>query len=283
MLAQTKYIKLLLGLFLIGLFSCEDPVPTDYIEEKFVEAYLIVNEPIRDIAVMKTQPLNSVFNYDSSFVGNLDVYIIEGENRMKLEFNGKSYYYPDTTYLVKPQTKYFLEIDCIDGNKVSGETTTPSAFSWVNKPKDIIYFPKDTMNLPSVDSLVIEWEKSTIFYLIAITCIDTLEYGKYLTPVSGEMNRRIYKPFSNDRRYKEISSWSFMPNNKTPVVWNYFKWFGMHDVTIYSPDPNFLEWAIQYFVKNSYDPLLGSIKGGIGVFGSAAVVRDTSFLVKNQP
>jgi hypothetical protein len=46
-----------------------------------------------------------------------------------------------------------------------------------------------------------------------------------------------------------------------------------------------IEWFKQTrFGPNQYNPLLGSIKGdGIGVFGSASVVRQRQFLLKNQP
>ena len=68
-----------------------------------------------------------------------------------------------------------------------------------------------------------------------------------------------------------------------PIIWNFFKWFGMHEVSIYAPDENFLNWALQYFINSNYDSRHNSINGGIGVFGSASVVRDTSFIIKNQP
>jgi len=284
---KSGLIIFLLG-FLLFVNSCEDPVPTDYKEEKYVEAFLLVGEPVKNIIVMKTQPVTVAFNYDSSLVHDAFVKIIDDEKEMILEFrDGKDagYYFPDTTYLIKPETDYKLEIICCDNTVLTGETTTPAAFNWINPPKKQIQYPKDTLDLPFVDSLVFEWEGSRdiFFYMISVRCIDTLEYGKYLDPATEESNRRIGKPFSNDLRYRELSTWTFMPNTKTPVVWNIFKWFGMHEVSIYAPDSNFLNWALQYFISSNYDSRHNSINGGIGVFGSASVVRDTSFIIKNQP
>ena len=45
-------IPLALQLILV-LSGCEDPVPNDYIPENYVEAYLLVGEPIKNIIVMK--------------------------------------------------------------------------------------------------------------------------------------------------------------------------------------------------------------------------------------
>jgi len=279
------HIILILVLLTTILISCEDPVPYDYIEQKYVEAVLIVGEPIKGIVIMRTQPLSGVFNYDSSLVRNADVTISDGVNNFKLQFKDSAYYYPDTNYKILPETKYTLSINCPDNKTITGETSTPKIFNWIKPPKKIIYYPKgqDSIDLPYIDSLNLEWELATIFYMISVKCLDTLNYGKYLTPPTDELNRRITRRFSNDLRYREITNWSFIPNNKTPVLWYYFKWYGMQEVTIWNPDKNFLNWGLQYFVNASYDPRLNSIKGGIGVFGSASVIRDTTFLVKNQP
>ena len=114
-------------------------------------------------------------------------------------------------------------------------------------------------------------------------CLDTLNYGKYLTPPTAEMNRRINLPFRNDRAYRETATLLPIPNSQTPVVWNTFKWFGLHEVGVYVPDWNFLRWYIQSQTRSQIDPLLSSIKGGYGYFGSASVIRDTSVIIKNQP
>jgi hypothetical protein len=43
-------------------------------------------------------------------------------------------------------------------------------------------------------------------------------------------------------------------------------------------------WFIQVQASRDYSPLLGSIEGkAIGVFGSAAGIKDTFMLLKNQP
>ena len=283
---MTKKNKiLLLLLLLLSLISCEDPIPNDYIEQKYVEAILVVGEPIQNIVLTRTQPLNIEYNYDSSLVRDAFIQITDGKDTFNLEFKDSAYYYPDRNYKILPDTKYELLINCSDGKILKGTTITPKSFNWIIPPKKKIQYPigKDSVDLPEVDSLIFEWDLVTIFYMLSVKCLDTLYYGKYLEPQTVELNRRISKPFSHDLRYRELNSWTFLPNNKTPVVWNIFKWYGRHEIAIWNPDMNFLNWGLQYFVDQSYDPRLNSIKGGIGVFGSASVVRDTFFLLKNQP
>jgi hypothetical protein len=49
-------------------------------------------------------------------------------------------------------------------------------------------------------------------------------------------------------------------------------------------DFNYLRWVLQRLSASEYNELLGSVEGnGIGVFGSLHAVKDTFFLIKNQP
>jgi len=269
--------------------ACEDVIPSDYIEQKFVEAYLIVDEPIRNIVLMNTQPVNKKFEYSSSLIRNAEVKIIGDGKEFVLSIDTageQGYYYSDSTYLVKPNMQYKLEIR-IPGyvDLISAETTTPARFKYIRTSDDILYYPKDTIKLPALDSFKLEWEKvpGISFFILNLKCLDTLEYGKYLVPQTDEKNRRIEKPWNEDWMFKETTNLGLIPNTKTPVVWMSFKWYGKHYVSIFAPDTNYLKWFIQNTIKNQYDPLLSNMKNAMGVFGSASAARDTFFLVKNQP
>ncbi|TAL70585.1 MAG: DUF4249 family protein [Bacteroidetes bacterium] len=276
-------------LFISLINACEDAIPTDYIEQKFVEAYLIVDEPIRNIIVMNTQPVNQKFDYAHSLIRDANVKII-GDGRefiLSIDTAGElGYYYPDTTYLVKPNTLYKIEIR-IPGytELITAETNTPSRFKYIKTSDYYLQYPKDTVNLPPLDTFKLEWEKvpGITFFILNLKCLDTIEYGKYLIPQTDEKNRRIERPWNEDWMFKEQSNTAPIPNTKTPVVWMSFKWFGLHDVSVFAPDSNYLKWFLQNTIKNQYDPLLGSVKNAIGVFGSCSAARDTFFLKKNQP
>jgi hypothetical protein len=281
---------LIIGVFSIFIFSaCEDAIPSDYIEAKFVEAYLIVDEPIINIVLMNTQPVNQKFEYNNSLIRNAEVKIIGDGKEFILSIDTageKGYFYSDSTYLVKPNTQYKLEIR-IPGytDVITSETTTPSRFKYIKTSGEFLYYPKDSVKLPALDSFKLEWEKvpNINFFLIDIRCLDTIEYGKYLLPPTEEKNRRIERPWNQDEMYREISNYGLIPNTKTPVVWLSFKWFGKHEFSVFAPDWNYLRWFIQNYTKNQYDPKLSNMKNAMGVFGSASAARDTFFLVKNQP
>ncbi len=291
MITKKKNIIIaFLSVLTVFIISCEDPAPNEYMENNFVEAYLIVGEPIRNIVVMRTQPLNQYYHYDSSLISLATIRMFEDGTELNQPFyfeNGEGYYYSDTTYLVKPNAKYEIQIELEDGTIITGETQTPETFDWIASAKERIYFPKDSTGLKHVDSLDIKWESApnTLYYMLGIKCIDTVEYGKYMEPPTDEKNRRIYKPWSDnsDDYFREKTAIQLVPAREVPVVWNTFKWYGQHEIAVYAPDANFMNWIMQYFVDRYSNEKLNSVEGAYGVFGSASVVRDTFFLVKNQP
>jgi hypothetical protein len=92
---------------------------------------------------------------------------------------------------------------------------------------------------------------------------------------------------TNSPFYKEKTYWAFITNQKSQTVWMAFKWFGKHEVSIYSPDFNMLRWYMNTVFSQEHNDLANSVKSNnnnvIGVFGSASVVRKEIFLLKNQP
>ncbi|MCE7933929.1 MAG: DUF4249 family protein [Chlorobi bacterium CHB2] len=284
----------LLGLLPLLVAACQDPAPTDYIPQNVVTAYLIVDQPIRGIVVARSQAVADSFKYSNSVIRDADVRIIEGANTYRLQYrtdgnNIGEYYLPDTTILVQPEKSYRMEIALSDGGRITGQTVTPARVAWVKSPRALLQYPADTANLPSPDSLSFEWTAvpKTREYIISVSCVDSLEYGRYLAPATGEKNRRTSSVINQNarRRYNETTRWAFVQTSKLPLVWFAYRWYGLHDLTVYAPDPNMVEWFKQTrFGPNEFNALLSTVEGdGIGVFGSASVVGQRQFLLKNQP
>ncbi|MCK5742594.1 MAG: DUF4249 family protein [Chlorobi bacterium] len=287
-------LSAMLSLLLISFVACEENESVSYIPQTFVEAILIVDEPIQDIKIQSSQPLGSDIDYAGAMIRDAEVIIFEDDNVYPLTISqdteSEAGYYFDGDYTVKPNTIYRIEIKLKDGTLIDGETLTPDRTAWVSEQIDYIQYPKDTINLPSTDN--IEWKRvdSVDYYLLGVKCLDIKEYGIYLDEVAdSELNRKIdgaknAKEEEDDEwKYKETSQWAFIPNTKTPVVWRIFKWFGLHEATLFAPDTNFRTWFLQSVMSAQYEPMLSRINGGHGVFGSASAVRDTFILLKNQP
>lgn len=290
---------LLIILTLIALNSCEDPVPTDYVPNNYLEAALLVGQPIDNIILMRSQPINVVFDYEKSLIRDAEVIITGDDREFKLQIDptGNRGYYSNDDYRVKENTRYYIEVRMSDGSRITGTTLTPDKVEWLRDVPNTIQYPIDTVRKESKDTII--WDgiptpinegdiKSGGFWGISIKALDTLEYGIYLDSVpNNEKNRRLFRANSNpdnDWRYKELTQWVVLPSAKTPVVWNYFKWYGLHEIAIFNMDNNYLKWYLQRVVQSEYDQNLSTVEGnGIGVFGSMNAIRDTFFLVKNQP
>jgi hypothetical protein len=297
----TKHTALSLLLCAVLLNSCGDAVITDdYIAQNIISSLLIVNDTVKGVKVFRSQPLNKPYDVAGSMIKDAVVTLIEQPSNVRIPLTyrttdtlGNGEYYSAQGVIVKRNTKYDLEVKFADGTSANGTTTTPDSIYWKRTPASISQFPIDSLRQPSTDTLFWETNSTSQFeYLLSITTLDTLEYGKYLTPPTQEKNRRTSSlinrfadPGTND--YFEQTNWAFLVNNNAPYVWAVFKWFGKHKIVLYSPDQNMSKWfKLNQFQGNekNYDPNQGSIKGNaIGVCGSAFTISADVFILKNQP
>ena len=63
-----------------------------------------------------------------------------------------------------------------------------------------------------------------------------------------------------------------------------FRWHGPHEISVYAPEENLLDWfrLTRLQQQVGYDPILANMEGGLGSFGSAAMVRTYVFVRKSQ-
>lgn len=290
MMNASLGLAVLLGALMMT--GCEDPVPTDYVPQYVFTGYLIVDRPVSDVTLSRSLAPLDTFVFAEAAVADASIRIWSDQDTIDLVYRASDsgvggYFGSDDAQLVRPGTTYHMEAQLQDGTVLRSETTTPQRIEWIQAPRDTLQYPKDTLKLPSPDSLKLIWTRAegVTEYLIRVQSLDTLGYGVYLTPPTNEPNRRIERFFEeNAPRYNDVVRWGFLQNTQTNVVWVAFKWFGLHDVTVYAPDPAMLEWFKQLqFGGNQYNDLLSNVEGGIGVFGSASIVTSEPFVLKNQP
>lgn len=289
----TLLAVLLLTGLTTGLAGCEDPVPTDYVPEYAFTGYIYAGEYPTDILLTRSLSPLDTFAYSQGEISDARITIWSDRDTIDLvwvpaEEAGKVGHYraADTTALIEERTTYRMRAELGDGTVLSAETRVPGQIEWIRRPPALLQYPRDTINLPpSTDTLIWTPIDGVEEYLIEVQAVDTLGYGRYLSPPTGEPNRRIERFFeANAPRYNDVVRWGFVQNTRVTVVWFAFKWFGLHDITIYAPDPALLEWFKQVrFGGNQYNPLLGNVAGGIGVFASATRRTERGFLLKNQP
>jgi hypothetical protein len=288
-------LLLLFGTALVILVpGCEDPPPNQYTPEPFVEAFLFVDRPITDVAVCISQPLTEPFDYGKSIVSDAHVSISSGGERYDLRYRANpdlsgTYYCPDSTILIKPETVYALRVEMPDGIVMTAETVTPPRIYWVKPPAGRLQYPQDTVSLPSPDSLRISWTAAASSeYLIRVRCLDTLAYGAYLQPSTTELNGRTNNlamfEGPDDPSFNSVVRWGYVQSSSVPTVWTAFRWYGKHDVAVLAPDKWFLSWfkATQWAGNVQYNRQYSNISGGLGIFASASMAQQQSFVLKRK-
>ncbi len=273
--------------------ACEDEAPTAYTAMRFVEAYLIVDEPIRDVVVGISRPLSEPYDHAQAMVPDAEVIIESGGERFVLAWRIRdgigSYFLPDSTVLVEPGRKYNLTVRYSDGKTVTAETTTPERIAWTRIPPPLLQYPSDTVNLPSPDSLRISWTPgNTVEYLVRVRCLDTADYGRYLNPPTSEANGRTNNLSSfetpDSRTFYGTTRWGFVQTTAVPTVWTAFRWYGRNEVAILAPDAHFLDWfkLTRFSGSPQHNREYSNIRGGSGVFGSATQLSSEVFLLKRS-
>jgi hypothetical protein len=296
----TTKVHLLLAVTIGSLLltSCEDPIPADYVEELVIEGFTLVGEPLTNIRVMRTLPIGSdTFSFNKASLPDAIVRVTAAGKDIPIVYVpdtlGGTFQAVDTSYRVLPSTSYTIRVEAL-GKVLEATTTTPKAISWTRLGPSIIQFPHpDSLLFPGADSLNVSWSPVPNIedYVIGLTCLDTLNYGKYLAVPTTDSNTRTPRPrpdffnregtlVSNERTFYG-ASFGF---SSSPIIWGAFRWHGLHELKIYAPNREFLEWFYQVGSgrRSTYDYRLSNIKGGLGVWGGASVVKTQMFLLKHK-
>jgi len=275
------------------LTSCEDPVPTDYTLEVVLEGFLLVGEPLNNIRVYRTLPVTDTFSIPEASIRDALFVVTADGTDIPMEFTpdslGGTYRAKDTSYRVLSGVTYNADVRAL-GFTLTASSKTPPLFDWVRAPRDTFRYPGKDNELFRYDSLDIYWQAvpGVTQYILSIECLDTAAYGTYLNPQTTDTNRRLREVDLFDDGTlisSERTRYGFALQPSTPVVWNGFKWFGLHEIRAYAPDKAFLDWfrLVGFGRRNQYDYRLSNVKGGLGVWGSASVAKYRSFLLKDKP
>lgn len=291
---EKVFTRSLLTIVLVALSlltACEDPVAMDYIPKPFMEALIVVGESPKDIRLFTTQPLSDSFSYSKAVIRNATMLITSAQDTIYLAYkdapDGGLYHAIDTNQRIIPLTEYHIAVTLSNGRVLRGQTTTPIQIEWTAKSPDTIRYPgkNKELNIPAENKINWTSAGSRTEYLITMTCLDTTEYGLYLSPSTSEKNSRIRdKEFDDETPFtSEVtrSAFTTMPSPSGIFSWMGFKWFGRHHVRVYAGDKNFMNWVKQItFGQRMLNPNLGSVEGGLGYFGSASMISYDLFIMK---
>jgi hypothetical protein len=166
-------------LFLTLLSGCDSTQPSDHVEDVIVEAYLIAGEPLPDIWLSRSIPVNDVFDAGSGgFPGaTVRVQLLGPDDRPESTWTYEpvfgaagQYTPPSTDARILPGRTYRLEADIPDRERVTAQTTVPGDYQLVDVgPLELEYRQADQLEFVVTP---IERDGRAPVYIFSIESLD---------------------------------------------------------------------------------------------------------------
>ncbi|MEM1095557.1 MAG: DUF4249 family protein [Bacteroidota bacterium] len=305
-------LALLLALTL-GVGACDISDPDGFEREYIVEAYLEAMQPIGQVRLSQSVPIDGVFDFDALSVGGAEVRMLleapDGSIERTLDFAPSPsergiYRALDASAVALPRRTYRLEVNIPDGSTLSASTIVPDTFSVVrvNNPS-AVYASDDQVSLdltpsfypgrqsyylftveslqPTQDNLV-----PFIFAFIDDNGDGVLDADDDFEPDDLLDIRIGNSPPLNEANYTVNADGSL----NVPLPWLAVAFYGPTTTAASALDDNLYDFIRSEAVQQGGSTLspgevpniLTRIEGGKGVFGSFARVFQEGIVVREE-
>lgn len=277
-----KSIQRLLLLIAVASFAygCDGAIESEYVEQISVTGFIYPGEPIDSVILRYTVPFGESYTDSAFAVVGADVRVrVDGKEYQLLPgaIRGR-YYLPATELIVEGGKEYELLIKKGE-HDVYARTRVPLPITYTDLetslPADRI-LPLDTNDASTFTyTLTAGPTQPTILYMLQVNALDTTVGKIYTNPQAG--------PPVDTSAYVRNSFIQTAP--RVTIYSRLFGWFGPNRMTMLAMDSNWVDYKRQVGYGERgfpYQSSLNKIKGGIGIWGSAA--KDTvTVYIKYQP
>lgn len=277
-----KRIYSILIVLALGAFSygCDGAIESEYVEQIVVTGFIYHGAPIDSVILRYTVPFGSSYNDSAYAVVGADVKVrVDGKEYQLLPgtLPGR-YYLPSSELIVEGGKEYELIVKK-DEHELYSRTRVPLPIAYTNLetalPADRV-LPLDTNDATDFSyTLTAGPVQQKILYMLQVNALDTTVGKIYTDPQAG--------PPVDTSAYVRNSFIQTAP--RVTIYSRLFGWFGPNRMTMLALDSNWVDYKRQvgYGERGlTYQTSLNKIKGGLGIWASAA--RDTvTVYVKYQP
>ncbi len=253
--------------------GCDGAITSEYQEQIVVQGFIYPGEAVDSVILRYSIPFGKSYVDSEYAVTDADVKIrVDGKEYTLLPGTLKGRYYLPASQLIIEGGKEYELLVKKDQHSLYARTRVPMPIQWTNLdksfPADRI-LPLDTNNASTFTYGVTAGpiDESGRLYMLQITALDTTIGKIYTNPQTG--------PPVDTSAYVRYSFIQTAPNIR--IYSRLFGWFGPNKLTILALDSNWVDYKRQVgYGQNSfiaYQPSLNHIKGGLGVWASAA--KDT--------
>jgi hypothetical protein len=273
------------------LAACESLSQDDYKEYVFAESYLVANEPLHEVRVSTTKPVDDEYRFFDAALNNANVQIV------LIDENGNdeevfSYVYSEVPGIYVPATPdhraipkrtYRIDIDFNDRSEVlRAKTTVPDQFEIISEtPDTLIYQSQEQLSITISAHEKVHQQKVYVFSAV----VPEPQYDN-LTPfynalVDNDENVQIYDFMVNSSGLINEGNFEVNPDGSITLKfpWLAVAFYGENLVVANSIDKNLHDLVrsqqVQFGGGTTLSPgeipnLIYNMEGGIGVFGSMA-------------
>lgn len=268
-------------LFALVLTSCVTYEQDAYQERYVVSSYQEAMKPFADVTLTRTSPINAEYKFENVAISGATVRIHElgadGSVARVFDFPMASpgiYRSSDGVSLVRPLTRYRLEIDIPGYDKlITATTLVPDTFRVrALNSRTLPYQGPEQFEANLTKS---EYPGRQTYYVITTTALDTT-FG--MTPFYAEFNdddrdvTTVSSGIINQLNYVALPDGSI--NLKYP--WLAVAYFGPNRITFFAIDDNVYDFVRSASVQlggsttspGEIENVISRIDGAIGVFGS---------------
>lgn len=290
-----KRLAPFLALLLAFVLAACDTVDSDPFEEQYVvEAYLIANEPLRQVRVSRTSDLDATYRFEDVAVSDAQVEVqlltdggqVEARY-MFVEMDTKpGVYVPLQAEVVLPLRRYRLEIATPAGDAISGETRVPGAFEILNDPAESLVY-QSTAQLELVVTRSSFPGRDQAYFTVVTEALDP--QADQLVPFAAD----LYDEGEGDFTLEDFvitgsppfneANFDINPDNTLTIryPWIGISFYGPNRIRLSAIDDNLYDFLRSVGIQqggSTFSPgeipdVINHISGGIGIFGSYARVE----------
>lgn len=296
---MTLFRRILVLVLLAGS-ACDTFDPAEYVEEYVVEAYLIAGDPLPQVRLSRTGPVNEPYDFERLAVQDAEVHLYalaeDGTPATTYTYRkaglSPGIYRPIRHAVVQSGRTYALEVVIPQtGERITAQTTVPAAISLGTVNADtVVYRGSEQFELRVRRSP--EAGRQTYFRFSTETLDPRVEQ---MTPFARDLYERGDATINDLRRSTSpiLNESNYEVESDTVIVVRY-PWFGVFfygfsRVTAHALDDNLYDFVRSQSVQQGGSTLspgeipnvLEHVEGGTGIFGSLSQATFDVFVARN--
>ncbi|SHG12125.1 protein of unknown function [Fodinibius roseus] len=279
-------------LFVIGvtvLAGCEFYEQDEYREYYVVEAYLVAYDPLPDIILSKTVPIEEEYVYSDASVNDasVEVRLLNADSTINERYTygsgGEGLYYPTESAAVQEKQLYQLYVTLPGGDSIEAKTYVPGDFETVNRqelPDQYRYRGDKQIEITTTRSEYHTGRQAYYVFTVNAEKPDSTNLTPFYADLVGEQERSLQNYSVHSSGIINEGNYSPTPegNITLKVPWLSIAFYGHNEVVTNAIDDNMYDFLRSQETQTggfSLSPgeiqnIRYNINGGIGIFGSMA-------------